>query len=79
MTSTVLRPTLEDCSVSSRSSADSGSRGSTRIPRQAGTVETLGAEIDARRMVLRYLPGRPPDPLHFSCERRGESSGATTH
>jgi len=41
---------------------DSGSRGSTRIPRQAGTVETLGAEIDARRMVLRYLPGRPPDP-----------------
>ena len=22
----------------------------------------LGAEIDARRRVLRYLPGRPPDP-----------------
>jgi len=33
----------------------------------------LGAEIDARRMVLRYLPAGRLTPLHFSCERRGES------
>jgi DNA-binding CsgD family transcriptional regulator len=31
-------------------------------PDRLELAKPLGAEIDGRRMVLRYLPGRPPDP-----------------